>query len=497
MDARARDQQLSVIFRSISDIIFVLEVEPGPRYRFAFINQAFLDVTGLPEAAVRGRLVQEVIPEPSLSLVLTKYQQAVDTQQRVVWLETTEYPTGRRVGEVAVTPVLTKAGTCGQLVGTVHDLTAQKQIEEALRVSNEQFGYVLKATSDAIYDWDIAADTLRWGEGVEGLFGYELSCPPSTFRQWADLVHPDDVAHTVDDLHHQVVHTLLTHWQQEYRFQCADGSWAVVFDRGYILRDETGRAVRMIGAMQDITARKAAEEKHHRMAQEVFQQNADLQQFTYIVSHNLRAPLANARGYASLLTHTKHDLPLFDTALQHLQTSLAQFDTVIADVNAILSIRDRAKINRPELVPLATVCDQVCQTLAQALQDCGGSVHCALPEDLLVPGNHAYFYSIFYNLLANAIKYRSEQRPLRVEVVRTPSTEPEVVVCVSDNGVGFDRQKAGNQVFGLYQRFHTGREGQGLGLFLVKSHLEAMGGRVEVSSRVEEGTYFTLHLAVS
>jgi PAS domain S-box-containing protein len=376
---RLEQEQLSVIFRSISDVIFVLAVEHGPQYRFLFVNHAFIQVTGLPIEAVRGRLVQQVIPEPSLRLVLTQYQQAVDTRQPVAWLETTDYPAGQRVGEVSVTPVLDETGTCYQLVGRVHDLTAQKRVEEALRASNERFSYALKATTDAIYDWDIAADTLLWGEGFEDLFGYQLASNPSTFGQWADFVHPDDVTHTVDDRHYTIAHTQQNHWQQEYRFECADGSWSLVFDRGYIIRDATGQTVRMIGAMQDITARKAVEEKHQRMAQELFKQNADLQQFTYIVSHNLRAPLANARGYASLLTRVRQDVALFDTSLAHLQTSLAQLDTIMADVNTILTIRDTTKVSRPALVCLATVCDQVCQQLAPALLECGGTISATLP----------------------------------------------------------------------------------------------------------------------
>jgi hypothetical protein len=127
-------------------------------------------------------------------------------------------------------------------------------------------------------------------------------------------VHPDDVSHTVDDRHYTIAHTQHNHWQQEYRFECADGSWSLVFDRGYIIRNATGQAVRMIGAMQDITARKAAEEKHQRMAQELFKQNADLQQFTYIVSHNLRTrwqmpagtpPCSSVRGRTLLYSTSR------------------------------------------------------------------------------------------------------------------------------------------------------------------------------------------------
>ncbi|QKG54281.1 PAS domain-containing sensor histidine kinase [Hymenobacter sp. BRD67] len=484
--------QLAVIFQSVSDVLFVLDVAPRQQYRFLVVNQAFQKATGLPVAQVVGRLVQEIIPEPSLSVVLRYYHQAITTRQRVTWQETTEYPTGRRIGEVSVTPVFDEAGVCNQLVGNVHDLTAQKKIEEDLRDSNERFMYVLKATTDAIYDWNVTANTLLWGEGFEALFGHHLVRNPTEFRQWSDFVHPDDVAHSVHDLLRIVHETRRTHWQQEYRFQRANGSWANVFDRGHIIRDAAGQAVRMIGSMQDITERKEAEEKQRQMAQELSEQNSDLQQFGYIVSHNLRAPLANARGFANLLTHERKSSAAFDTSLRHLQTSLHQLDTIIADVNTILSIRSKARISRSEPVHLAAVCEQVRQALSQALLDCGGSITCAISDELRLPGNRAYFHSIFYNLLANSIKYRSEQRPLRIEVAATRTPGQGTQVTVTDNGLGFDLEKAGNSVFELYKRFHTTSEGRGIGLFLVKAHVEAMGGYVKVDSRVEEGTCFTL-----
>jgi PAS domain S-box-containing protein len=492
--AQAPNELLSVIFCSLADIIFVLQVEPDEQYRFMFVNQAFVDTTGVAADQVVGRYVQDVIPEPSLSLVLAHYRQAVASRQRVVWMETSDYPSGQLIGEVSVTPVFGDAGDC-QLVGIVHDLTAQKRVEEHLRASNERFAYALKATTDALYDWDIAADTLHWGEGFAELFGYHLLPNPTPFQQWSDSVHPDDATRTVDDLLHITSHTRQTHWQQEYRFQRADGSWANVFDRGYIIRDDTGRATRMIGAMQDISERKAAEEKQQLLAQALFKQNSDLRQFTYIVSHNLRAPLANARGFVDLLRRVDKASEVFDVSLGHLQASIQQLDAILTDINDILSIRDQQETRRPEPVSLADVCTQVRQNLAAALHDCGGSISCAIPDELQVQGIRAYFYSIFYNLLANAIKYRSQQRPLQVEVVGSSIPGQGVVLTVTDNGSGFDQEKAGANVFQLYKRFHAGHPGRGIGLFLVRSHLEAMGGRVEVSSRIDEGTRFTLYLS--
>lgn len=487
-----REQLLSVIFNAIADVTFVLSVEESGRYRFLFANRAFEKTTGLPPEKVVGKYVDEVIPEPSLSLVLTNYREAVTTLQRVIWLETSDYPTGPVTGEVSVTPVCDEAGHCRQLVGVVHDLTKEKQVEEDLRRSNVRFAYALKATTDAIYEWNVGNDTLYWGEGFESLFGYRLVHNPTLFSKWADSVHPDDDQRVVGGLRRAARETSESFWQEEYRFRRADGSWAVVFDRGYILRDAAGQAVRMIGAMQDITARKQAEEHQLLLTEKLAGQNSDLQQFTYIASHNLRAPLANALGFSDLLSRLDKGSEAFDTSLQHLRASLQQLDQVLTDINGILTLRDSQTGYRTETVAVAEVCDRALISLQEALQNCGGELVNVIPRELRVLGSRAYFHSIFHNLISNAIKYRSDARPLRVDIAARVGAEGAVTILVGDNGSGFDQEKAGDEVFQLYRRFHAGDGGRGIGLYLVKTHVEAMGGHVAVQSRPDHGTLFTL-----
>ncbi|MBF9237092.1 PAS domain-containing sensor histidine kinase [Hymenobacter sp. BT683] len=488
-----REHQLSVIFDTIADVTFVLSVEDDGRYRFVFANKAFERTTGVPAEKVAGSYVDEVIPEPSLSLVLTKYQQAVATLERVVWEEVSDYPTGRVTGEVSVTPVCDETGRCRQLVGVVHDLTKEKQVEEALRLSNERFAYALKATTDAIYDWNIAGDTIFWGEGFEELFGHQLAQNPVPFSQWADYVHLEDNSRVVASLHRAVFKTTDSFLEEEYRYQRADGSWAFVVDRGYMVRDAEGRAVRMIGAMQDITPRKQAEERQRLLTEKLFQQNADLQQFAYIISHNLRAPLANALGFSDLLSRIDKHSEVFDQSVQKLRISLEQLDQVLVDVNDILTLRDEQHDYRPEPVPVAAVCQQALLELEGALRASGGQFISTIPETLRLPGSKAYFHSIFHNLISNAIKYRSDERSLLMDVSAVVGPKADVVITCRDNGLGFDQEKVGDEIFRLYRRFHGGKAGRGIGLYLVKAHMEAMGGQISVRSEVNKGTEFILY----
>jgi len=219
-----------------------------------------------------------------------------------------------------------------------------------------------------------------------------------------------------------------------------------------------------------------------------------LQQFTYVISHNLRAPLANALGLATVLTKMDKNSGVFATALTNLRQSMVQADNVLKDLNLVLSIRDKKDMQATESLALKNVCQQAIRDLEEPLQECDGKVVLDVEDQLMTRGNRAYLYSIFYNLLSNSIKYRSEERTLQVDIMCCTGTHGGPTITFTDNGSGFDRFKAGSDVFQLYKRFHTNQRGRGIGLFLVKTHVEAMGGKIEVTSKVNFGTRFTIHL---
>jgi PAS domain S-box-containing protein len=127
---RQSERRLSSIYDTVGDIIYYLAVEADTNYRFISVNKAFCKVTGLSEGMVVGKLVNEVIPEPSLSIVLEKYRQAIKENSIIRWEETSDYPTGRKVGDVSISPVFDDKGRCTYLVRSVHDITERKLAEE-------------------------------------------------------------------------------------------------------------------------------------------------------------------------------------------------------------------------------------------------------------------------------------------------------------------------------------------------------------------------------
>jgi diguanylate cyclase (GGDEF)-like protein/PAS domain S-box-containing protein len=156
-------------------------------------------------------------------------------------------------------------GSVREWVGTIADIQDRRTAEEALRTGEERYRLAARATQDAIWDRDLVAGTVTWGNTSRGVFGYteeQLGAEPGW---WTNNLHPSDRDRIARDLA-ATIEGGERYWAGEYRFRRADGSYADVLDRGFGIRDEDGRLVRMVGAMQDVTDRKAADRELWRLA---------------------------------------------------------------------------------------------------------------------------------------------------------------------------------------------------------------------------------------
>ena len=222
---------------------------------------------------------------------------------------------------------------------------------------------------------------------------------------------------------------------------------------------------------------------------ELADQNNRLQQFTYIISHNLRGPLARMQGLANILQHSQ-DAVERDRIFSLMVQSSNELDTIISDLSTILNIQKSNTQIRSE-VSLHHIVSKVVALLEPEINQVQARVDVDIEEPGILQSLPPYLESVFYNLVSNAIKYRNPERPLRIRISSTREG-PYTRLEVADNGLGIDLGRHQQQIFNLYKRFHSHVEGKGLGLYLVKTQVEALGGKISVESRVNEGTTFLI-----
>ncbi|HEY9874347.1 MAG TPA: PAS domain S-box protein, partial [Candidatus Obscuribacterales bacterium] len=245
--------QIANILESITDGFFALDKE----WRFTYLNQQAERFFRRTREELIGKNVWDEFPEAVDYQSYQQYHKAVSEQINVffeefyaainTWVEIHAYP-----GENGLSIYF-------------HDITKHKLAEKALRTSEERFGLIAQATNDVVWDWDILTDSVWRNEGNQTLFGYCAEQIKPDIRWWYENIHPEDRERVLSGIH-SLIETDESFWSDSYRYRRADGSYSYVFDRGYVMRDEQGKAIRMIGGMTDICDRKWAEQKIREQA---------------------------------------------------------------------------------------------------------------------------------------------------------------------------------------------------------------------------------------
>ncbi|MGV3641473.1 MAG: PAS domain-containing sensor histidine kinase, partial [Adhaeribacter sp.] len=264
--------------------------------------------------------------------------------------------------------------------------------------------------------------------------------------------------------------------------------WSLVST--FPIRDKQGKLTHCNIIQRDISAWKAREQEREELLAQLTQTNEDLKQFSFITSHNLNAPISNLIGLLNLLNWETISDPANRVILNKFKESTLKLNAIIEDLTEVLVVKNPWQA-RTEWLDLAPVFDEVVKSVGHLLDEAEAEIHTDFSQGEKVYYSPEYLRSIFINLLTNAIKYRSPNRKLVIEV-RTEVQQNFLFLYFSDNGSGIDLHRYGNKIFGLYQRFHKNHNSKGLGLFMIRSQIKAMGGNITVASEVDQGTLFTI-----
>ena len=224
----------------------------------------------------------------------------------------------------------------------------------------------------------------------------------------------------------------------------------------------------------------------------VREQNKRLLNFSYIVSHNLRSHTSNIKTILDFLENTaspKEQEEMF----AHLRTVTSRLDDTLYDLNEVVSIQKNINLVT-EPLPLYEYVERARQVLSEQIHLKKAAIHNYIPQDITVNYNPAYLESILLNLLSNALKYSHPDRTPIIEFKFLPDTDGTMMLCISDNGLGIDLVKNKDKIFGMYKTFHGNKDAKGLGLFITKNQVEAIGGALEVESEPNVGTTFKIHI---
>lgn len=225
-----------------------------------------------------------------------------------------------------------------------------------------------------------------------------------------------------------------------------------------------------------------------KRTQELVEYNQQLEQFAFISAHNLRAPVARILGLGQILDLAKDNHEEKDIIYPKLIHTAIELDGVVKDLNTILELK---KNNDTFIldVELPTVIAMILLNLEKEIALTQTTITTDFTQINSLHTVKPYIDSILYNLISNAIKYRHPDRPPVIHI-KTERFENEVCLSVSDNGLGIDLSLFREKIFTLYKRFHLHVEGKGMGLYLVKTQMIALGGRIEIESEVDKGTTF-------
>lgn len=520
---RKSERNLSKIYDTIDSVVFKVTVDSDGHFKFVDVNHKFLEATGLDKDSVVGKRIDDVIPSSSINLVTSKYNEAILNKKTVYWEERSEYPTGTKIADVVITPSFDENGNFEHLIGTVHDVTDRKLVEQELYEHKEHLEELveqrtqqLKASESRLNFTLSSSPVVIYMCSAKSPFGatyitpnirHHMGFSPGQFTEnskfWMDHIHPEDYDRVLSDLSLLFKHGTHDH---EYRFRMNDGTYRWIHDGLTLVLDEAGEPIEMIGYWVDITDRKAADEELKKAKEQAESASRSKSTFLANMSHELRTPLNVILGYARIL---QNDTSILSDQKEKINTIKRSGEHLLEQIADILDVA-KIEANKIELYPvrvnIGRYINYICEFFTSAASAKGIDLICEVDgENIpLVMVDERRLQQILLNLVGNAITYTNNGSvTVKIENCtsskNTLSSECCLRFSVSDTGIGISNEKL-DVIFQpfvqLKSQGHT-NEGTGLGLNIASQLVHLMSGELNVESEINKGSHFWFELMLS
>jgi len=381
-----------------------------------------------------------------------------------------------------------KVGKPTGLYGVAHDITSMKEAEMAFGQSQANLTLIMDLIPQSVFAKDYNGKFIFVNKSFANLHG--LTPKEMTGKSIKETIPVKGEVDFILNQDREVISSGETMIIPEMTFTDYKGNLRLLqtVKVPFTVAGTNEKAV--LGVVVDITEQKQEEVERAKIVADIVQRNKDLEQFSYIVSHNLRAPVANIMGIAEVVTLPGLSRKDEKEFMENLSVCVKKLDDVILDLNYILQVKQGMN-EQTESVKFSRLLSDIILSIDNIIR----MENVVIKSDFTAVDEmttiKSYIYSIFYNLISNSIKYRRLGVQPIIEI-SSGKHDGKTELIFKDNGLGIDLKKEGDKVFGLYKRFHTSVEGKGMGLFMVKTQVQTLGGTIDIISEVNKGTEFRI-----
>ncbi len=379
-------------------------------------------------------------------------------------------------------------GTCVRQYGTFEDITDKVEADLAYKLALRKFQDVFEASGVGMFVLDpIDLKITKANPKICELL--ELETDQVKQHSLEKLVSKSDLVKFFDGIW-DLLNKKIDHLEVNLKLKRSSGRLVSCSIIGSLIEDNFGNPVDLVIQAIDLTEIKRKEKELRSFTKYIEQQNERLLNFAHIVSHNLRSHSSNFEVLLHLYDQetTAEDK---NNIIKLLKSSSKQLSDTIGHLNDVVAVNsnkiDLIKVSLKESVK------RVMDNISAQIRENDIQVNIDITDDFIVAASPAYLESILLNLLTNSIKYRQPDIPTKINI-HAFKHKGRSKIIFQDNGKGIDMKVNGHKIFGMYKTFHGNKDARGIGLYITKNQIEAMGGTIKVHSETNIGTQFKITL---
>ncbi len=479
---RIPKKESALIRKEGSDITWSMDQE----YQLTFFSDSFEQqfVNNFKVAPTIGMDLRSMGRDDVFFQACRKGYSVALSGKPIVYLSTIKRSGIERVFELSFLPFWNVSGKVVGCCMQQMDVTAESEALQLLEDRDGKYKEAQEIANVGHWNWDMMKNEITWSDQLFRVFGQEPGNFEATYEALMEIIHPEDREAFNSDVErciqentlHDIVHRIVINGD-EVRY---------VHQKGRAFYDGNGKPIRMAGTTQDVTREVLANQK-------IVEQNKELEHFAHVISHNLKGPISNLLMLLGIYEWGRDKDS--DNLMEKFELTTKALNQTMKDLNLSLSLKNIDSESFRDIY-FENVMDDVLGLLSEEIVKTNTKIHTDFSKATAIKGVKSYVVNILYNLILNAISYRAEDRNPFVKI-STVEKGNVLILTVSDNGIGMkltpEREK---KIFDMYGRLSGKTKGKGLGLYLVKTQVEAMNGRITVESKKGKGSSFILQFEV-